>query len=229
MFRRSACESGPRHCSVAGRFSHCRTTWSRACILWVMRFARDAVITIAVLLVIGWLALYSRVRASGLAADAETGRVERVVRSGPVPLAMPADARQQKNPFAADQTIWRTAADHYGDHCAACHGNDGRGQTQLGQSMYPKVPDFADVTVQRLSDGELFYIIQNGVRWTGMPSWKGEHSADDTWRLVSFIRAVPDLTDADRESAGLGAKSEEKEHHPHEQHDGAQGHPRPER
>src|SRR5262249_11704070 len=153
-----------------------------------------------------WVVAYSRVRAGGLAADAEPGHVESSIASRLVRLAIPAEAGQQRNPFGADRMAWRTAADHYGDHCATCHGNDGRGQTQLGRSMYPPAPDFGDASVQRLSDGELFYIIQNGVRWTGMPAWKREHSSDETWRLVSFIRAVPSLTAADLESAGLSTE-----------------------
>jgi mono/diheme cytochrome c family protein len=191
-----------------------------------MRFIRDALITMAVLLAIVSIVLYTQVRAGGLAADAEPGHAERLIASRLVRLAIPADARQQQNPLGADdKTIWRTAADHYGDHCAACHGNDGRGDTQLGRNMYPDVPSFADETVQRLSDGELFYIIQNGVRWTGMPAWKDEHSADDSWRLVSLIRAMPTLTPADLDSAGLGAASDEKEHHHHERKGGDDDHP----
>jgi len=180
-----------------------------------MRFLRDALITLAILIVIVWLIAYSRVRAGGLSAEAEPGTVERAIASRLARLSIPSDAKQQKNPFASDATIWRTAADHYGDHCAACHGGDGLGKTDLGENMYPKTPDLADQAVQRLSDGELFYIIQNGVRWTGMPSWKHEHSAEDTWRLVSFIRAVPGLTRSDLESVGLGT-AEQNEHHRHE-------------
>jgi hypothetical protein len=55
-----------------------------------------------------------------------------------------------------------------------------RGEAVMGQNMFPKVPDLAEPVVQRSSDGDLFYIIQNGVRWTGMPAWKGEHSADES-------------------------------------------------
>jgi len=183
-----------------------------------MRFLRDALITLVVLIAVVWIAAYSRVRAGGLAADAEPGRVERAIASRLNRLSIPADARQQNSPFRADTTVWRTAADHYGDHCAACHGGDGHGATVLGQHMYPKTPDLADPAVQRLSDGELFYVIQNGVRWTGMPAWKHEHSPDDTWRLVSFIRAVPHLTRDDLESAGLDAAGEAGGHH-HQEHE----------
>jgi len=202
-----------------------RTLRRDACIFQVMRFIRDALITIAVLLAIVSVALYTQVRAGGLAADAEPGHAERLIASRLVRLAIPADAKQQQNPLGADKTAWRTAADHYGDHCAACHGNDGRGDTQLGRNMYPGVPSFADETVQRLSDGELFYIIQNGVRWTGMPAWKDEHSAEDSWRLVSLIRAMPNLTPADLDSAGLGAPSEQHDEHHHEHERDDEAHP----
>jgi plastocyanin len=57
--------------------------------------------------------------------------------------------------------------------------------------MYPPVPDLASDAVQQLSDGALFWILQHGVRWTGMPAFRDEHTADETWRLVSFIRHVP--------------------------------------
>jgi mono/diheme cytochrome c family protein len=173
--------------------------------------------TIVILIAIVWLVAYSRVRAGGLSADAEPGTVERVVASRLARLSIPSDARQQINPFATDTSIWRTAADHYSDHCASCHGIDGHGKTDVGENMYPKVPDLADQSVQQLTDGELFYVIQNGVRWTGMPSWKHEHSPEETWRLVSFIRATPHLTRADLESAGLAA-GEQHEQHEHRQH-----------
>ena len=61
----------------------------------------------------------------------------------------------------------------------------------------------------------MFYIIQNGVRWTGMPAWKHDHTAEETWRLVSFIRTLPGLTHTDLESAGL-LTGEQGQHGHHE-------------
>lgn len=86
---------------------------------------------------------------------------------------------------------------HFADHCASCHDNDGRGKTELGRSLYPKVPDMWLPETQSLSDGELFYIIENGVRLTGMPAWGSAASQDDdveSWELVHFIRRLPQLT-----------------------------------
>src|SRR5438046_3273153 len=164
-----------------------------------MRFLRDALITLIVLFAVVLILAYTRIRAGGLSADTEPGTVERTVAARLVRLSIPTDAQRLQNPFREDSAAWRAAADHYDDHCAICHGSDGHGRTEMGENMYPKVPDLADAGVQRLSDGALFSIIQNGVRWTGMPAWKREHSPEDTWKLVSFVRRVPSLTSTELE------------------------------
>jgi len=162
-----------------------------------MRFLRDAIITIVLLGAITAVLAIVYVRRGGLAANAEPGAFERAVAGRLVQLSIPADADRQQNPFKDNKQAWRDARDHYFDHCALCHGRDGRGATDVGRNMYPKVPDLTSQSVQTRSDGALFYIIQNGVRWTGMPAWKAEHSSEDTWKLVSFIRKAPTLTAAD--------------------------------
>jgi mono/diheme cytochrome c family protein len=164
-----------------------------------MRFLRDAIITIIVLLVVVFTVTYVRLKGGALSADDEPGRLERTVAARLVRLSIPADANRQTSPLAHEDH-WRDAAEHYMDHCAVCHGREGRGHTEIGDNMYPKVPDFADPGIQQMSDGALFHVIQNGVRWTGMPAWKSEHTPDDTWALVGFIRHVPRLTSDELES-----------------------------
>ncbi len=181
-----------------------------------MRFLRDAFITILLLIVVVIVVAYARIHAGGLSADAAPGRVEKVVATKLVRLSIPADADQRQNPFRGDANAWMRSADHYEDHCATCHGVDGHGHTEMGENMYPKVPDLNDADIQQLRDGTLFYIIQNGVRWTGMPGWKHEHTEDDTWQLVSFMRKIPSLTTDDLERAGVDVRALEHEHH----HDG---------
>jgi mono/diheme cytochrome c family protein len=179
-----------------------------------MRFLRDALITIVVLLVVVWVVAYAAVASGGLSAEDQPGALERTLARRLVRLSIPADASRQTNPAAANPTAWRDAADHFADHCAVCHGADGRAQTEIGRYMYPKVPDLSRADIQRMSDGELFYVIQNGVRWTGMPGWKSEHSADETWKLVSFVRHVPSLTEEELKS--LGSHGEEQAGHEHQ-------------
>jgi mono/diheme cytochrome c family protein len=162
-----------------------------------MRFLRDAVITILLLAIVAVTAAVVVARRGGLAASDEPGRLERAVASRLVRLAIPADADRQQSPLAGQADVWRQAREHYLDHCAVCHGSDAKGHTDMGANMYPKVPDLASTQVQGRSDGALFYIIQNGIRWTGMPAWKKEHTPEDTWKLVAFIRKAPTLTEAD--------------------------------
>ena len=110
--------------------------------------------------------------------------------------AVPAKAREMKNPFADSAEAVAAGRMHFADHCALCHGNDGRGKTEIGRNLYPKVPDMWAKETQELSDGEIFYIIKNGVRMTGMPAWGEDTPEDDvsSWQLVSFIRHVPWIT-----------------------------------
>ena len=162
-----------------------------------MRFLRNAVVTILLLAIVAVAAAFVVVRRGGLAASAEPGRLERAVAGQLVRLAIPADADRQQSPLVGQAEVWRQAREHYLDHCAVCHGRDAKGHTEMGANMYPKVPDLTSTEVQRRSDGALFYIIQNGIRWTGMPAWKKEHSPEDTWKLVAFIRKAPTLAEAD--------------------------------
>ena len=110
--------------------------------------------------------------------------------------SVPGDLHQMKNPIPLTPDILHEAESHFADHCATCHGNDGKGQTEIGQHLYPKAPDMTLPDTQNLSDGELFAIIENGVRMTGMPGWGNgtAESAYGSWTLVHFIRHLPALT-----------------------------------
>jgi mono/diheme cytochrome c family protein len=176
-----------------------------------MRFLRDAAITLVLLVLVAVVAAVLVAR-RGLAADEEPGRLERTIAAQLVRLSIPAEAEQQVNPLASQPDTWKDAVEHYRDHCAACHGRDGKGDTEIGRNMYPRVPDLTSAEVQNRSDGALFHIIQNGVRWTGMPAWREEHSPDDTWKLVAFLRKAPTLTEADLSSHEPVATSGEKPH-----------------
>lgn len=111
-------------------------------------------------------------------------------------LATPADARGRANPVALTPVVLDEGRAHWADHCAICHANDGSGDTPIGRGLYPKAPDMRKAETQQLSDGELFYVIRNGVRFTGMPAWGGNTEQDDrdSWALVHFVRHIPRLT-----------------------------------
>lgn len=112
---------------------------------------------------------------------------------------IPSTYKGLKNPISNTQENFVAARGHFADHCASCHGNDGSGNTEMGRNLYPKAPDMRLPRTQNLGDGELFYIIENGVMLTGMPGWstgtpEGENSS---WQLVHFIRRLPSLTPED--------------------------------
>jgi mono/diheme cytochrome c family protein len=114
-------------------------------------------------------------------------------------MAISADARNQQNPVPASLENLHDAMLHFADHCAICHGNDGSGDTMIGKGLYPKPPDLRREETQKLRDGEIFWIIENGVRFTGMPAFGGNHdSQEDSWKLVHFVRHLPQLTQEER-------------------------------
>ena len=111
-------------------------------------------------------------------------------------VTIPHEQREKLNPVPVSAETLAQARGHFADHCASCHANDGSGRTPIGQNLYPKAPDMRLKETQHLSDGELAFMIHNGIRFTGMPAW-GTGTLDDdldSWALVHFIRHLPDLT-----------------------------------
>ncbi len=138
----------------------------------------------------------------GLSSRATPTKVETVIARSARHLAIPANARLAQNPVLDSPEGLREARLHFADHCAICHANDGSGHTPFGDGLYPKPPDLRLPQTQNLSDGELFWIIENGVRFTGMPAFAsngGHHGGgEDSWKLVHFLRHLPHLTAAER-------------------------------
>ena len=124
--------------------------------------------------------------------------------------ATPAAWRELRNPQPATPENVRDGLEHFADHCAMCHANNGSGDTALGKGMYPKPPDMRTGITQNLTDGEIYAIIQNGIRLTGMPAFGEAGRKDDpgTWNLVHFIRHLPRLTaEEEAEMRRLNPKS----------------------
>src|ERR671918_2177315 len=147
---------------------------------------------VALLAVVAFIWIGSR----GISAKAQPGLVETAIARTMRRLAIPRSDRDATNPIAKSPEIIAEGLAHYADHCAACHANDGSGETDIGLGLYPKPPDMRLDATQSLTDGELFYIIENGVRLTGMPAWSTgtEQGKTATWHLVHFIRELPRLT-----------------------------------
>lgn len=151
----------------------------------------------------------------GFSAHDEPSRVEAVVARAMRHWAVPSDLRGVKNPVPLTPQVLAEGRAHFADHCAGCHGNDGKGGG-MGKQMYPRTPDMTLAATQSLSDGELFSVIENGIRLTGMPGFGSgtAESAYGSWSLVHFIRHLPNLSAEElAEMQKLNPKSPDDAHH----------------
>lgn len=119
-------------------------------------------------------------------------------------LAIPGHERKAKNPLAATPDALGQGREFFLNQCSSCHGIDGSGKTPIGLNLYPRVPDLRAGATQNLTDGELHYIIENGVQLTGMPAWgtAREESTENSWKLVAFIRNLRPLSQEERAQSG---------------------------
>ena len=137
----------------------------------------------------GWFA------AGGISSRGVPSQLETIVARAARTSAIPRDAKARVNPLQNGPDVVRAGLEHFADHCATCHANDGSGDTLYGRGMYPRPPDLRLEPTQKLSDGELFYIIENGVKLTGMPAFgDGKGDGASSWGLVHFIRHLPKLS-----------------------------------
>lgn len=153
-----------------------------------------AAIVIPATAALGWFAYDSF--SSGFSAKGEPSHVEIWLARKVRRIAIPSKQRGTPNPVPLNPKVLAEARAHFADHCATCHANDGSGKTPIGRNVYPRTPDLRDAAIQSMSDGELFFVIHHGIRFTAMPAWgKGKPAEDrDSWGLVHFVRHLPKLT-----------------------------------
>lgn len=124
-----------------------------------------------------------------------------------------------KNPIPDTADSVKEGEEHFGHHCGICHGLDGQASgVPFASKMQPPVPDLTSKDVQDYADGQLKWIIENGIGPSGMPGWKGDLTDEEMWNIVHFIRHLPA-----KGSLGIPAiykeEAEEHEHAEHEHHD----------
>ena len=162
----------------------------------------------------------------GVSSRANPSTLEVMVARQARHMAIPKSARQLQNPVADTPENLRDARLHFADHCAICHANDGSCDTPFGRNLYPKPPALRRDQTQQLTDGEIFWIIENGVRFTGMPAFGVHGSEEDSWKLVRFIRHLPQLTADERiEMERYNPKGPDDRREEEEENDFLQGQP----
>jgi mono/diheme cytochrome c family protein len=164
-----------------------------------MNATRRRLLWAAALVAASAVALLVGLHGHGISAARPPSALEERAAVAAWRFLVPAHVKRETNPVSATDAVLSEAADHWADHCAVCHGSDGGGSAKLSRHMYPRVPDLRASRTQSFTDGELFYAIEQGIPWTGMPAWtsgspEGER---ESWALVGFIRHLPGLAPAE--------------------------------
>ena len=157
-----------------------------------MYIGKTALIILGVIFVIALGSAFALIKMHGFSARDKPAAIEAYFARHLRMLSIPPGVTSVKNPVPATPLNIAQGRDHFADHCAICHANNGSGKTEIGANLYPPTPDLREGDTQRLSDGELMYIIKNGVRFTGMPGWGGDD--EENFKLVLFIRHLPQVS-----------------------------------
>jgi mono/diheme cytochrome c family protein len=109
-----------------------------------------------------------------------------------VVLALPAQsAEPAKNPVPASAESTASGAKSYGRYCAACHGKEGNGDGLGGAKLDPKPSNLTDADWKHgPADGDLFAVIRNGVKDTGMKAYSSRMTEHELWDVVNYIRTL---------------------------------------
>src|SRR5580704_371186 len=129
----------------------------------------------------------------GCTAGKQPSQEETSLANAAKDVTIPLEAGKMKNPLPETDEVVSQGQEVFLGSCAQCHGAEARGDTNIGRNMNPPAMDLTSAHVQHWSDAELFWIIQNGVRLTGMPAWHSSISDNDAWKLARFIHHLPRL------------------------------------
>tara|TARA_A100001391_G_scaffold180963_1_gene146676 strand:- start:257 stop:823 length:567 start_codon:yes stop_codon:yes gene_type:complete len=177
-------------------------------------------ITLVVLLVIPLIILSSGI--INMAATNSPGKLETTVATFAVKRSLAMHAPEKTNPFVDDPQTLSTGLDHYRSMCVRCHGAPGVKPEEFARGLNPPAPEL-DHAAKEMSDGELFWITKHGIRMTGMPAFGATHDDDDIWKIVAFVKQLPNLSDAQKKKlsnrggeghqhGGHGDVTEDKQH-----------------
>lgn len=100
-------------------------------------------------------------------------------------------------PDLSNESLFATGLAHYHEMCVTCHGAPGIERSEIGRGLNPPPPDLATATLTDEEAAESFWIIQHGLRMTGMPAFGPTHSDEEIWGLVAVQKRLADLTPQD--------------------------------
>jgi len=117
-------------------------------------------------------------------------------------------APKTKNPMPVEAATWSAALPRYRELCVTCHGAPGVDASEIGEGLNPPPPDLTLPRVQARPDGELFWIVTNGIRTTGMPAFGPTHKPEEIWKIVALLRHLPELSSEEQKALKGAVKSE---------------------
>lgn len=185
-------------------------------------------ILVVLLLVGGVAAFVVETGRVPIAATAPPDVVDRfALAAKPKAVARGAAGLQVKVP--ADAASLARGRDHYVEHCLPCHGAPGVKPAEFAEGMNPKPPDVDGTLVQHYDDAQLFWVVKNGIRATGMPAFAANHKDDEIAAIVAFVRHTPHLSAEERKELAEAAPHEDHHHEgegaaPHEHGEGEPHH-----
>jgi mono/diheme cytochrome c family protein len=172
---------------------------------WLLRVGgsgpRNRSVALKHKLILGVISVMLGSLIQGCTAEKQPSHGETTLANAAKDVVIPLEAGKKQNPLPDTDEVVSQGQQVFLASCAVCHGPDAHGGAPIGRSMDPPAMDLSSAHVQHWSDAELFWIIQNGVRLTGMPSWKSSIAETDTWKLTRFIHALPHIAAASAPAA----------------------------
>ena len=147
-----------------------------------------------------------------MSAAAPPGALESAIAPWALDRSMARHAPRRDNPFKDAASALPSGMKHYQANCVICHGAPEVPGAELSLGLNPPVPPLYTKDTQSSTDGQLFWVIRNGIRMTGMPAFQQTRTDNEIWQIVAFVRHLPALTDQERKTLEAAVR-EEGDHH----------------
>jgi mono/diheme cytochrome c family protein len=173
--------------------------------MWLIKFLISALIGAALAGAIIVFVVMPRMQWNATARPSST---ERWVANYVLFNWVRANASGAHNPIPVTSENLRDGEREYNEHCAVCHAFDGSAETRIGGDFHPPIVRLAR-GAPGLADGQFYFILSNGIRLTGMPGFGREHSPDELWKIILWVRHFPNLSPQERAAIQARTKAQE--------------------